>query len=120
MVSNWIVFLVLLLNATSAFVMPGGAIPARMPNNHVKGIRRHAITKLDVGVGVGSISRAGGAVSVSGRNLAVAGRIPWGKLLITKSQALNLISIMRAETHVMDLVVVFVLSVFPKKIGEFL
>lgn len=34
-----------------------------------------------------------------GRNLAVAGRIPWKKLLINKSQAKEILSIMRAETH---------------------
>ena len=35
---------------------------------------------------------------VSGRNLAVAGRIPWEKLLLTKAQARQIVKIMRAET----------------------
>lgn len=54
------------------------------------------------------------------RNLSVAGRIPWKKLLISKDQGRQIIAIMREETHVCDLVAVFILSVFLKKIGKFM
>ena len=55
---------------------------------------------------------------VGRRNLAVAGRIPWKKLLINKSQAKQIISIMRDETHALDILMCFVLSVFPERIGR--
>ena len=54
------------------------------------------------------------------RNLAVAGRIPWKKFLISKSQGREIVSIMMAETQVLDLVILFVISVFPDLIGKFL
>ena len=54
------------------------------------------------------------------RNLAVAGRIPWAKLVMTKDQAREIISIMRAETHALDVAMIFILSVFLKKIGRFI
>ncbi len=54
------------------------------------------------------------------RSLAVAGRIPWSKLSLTKVQAREIISIMRAETHTLDVVMVIILSVFLGKIGRFL
>jgi len=53
------------------------------------------------------------------RNLAVAGRIPWKKLILTKAQGLKVLSIMRAETHPLDVAIVFILSVFPERIGRF-
>ena len=55
---------------------------------------------------------------VGRRNLAVAGRIPWKKLLINKSQATQIISIMRDETHALDILMCFILSVFPERIGR--
>lgn len=54
------------------------------------------------------------------RNLAVAGRIPWSKLVMTKVQAREIISIMRAETHALDVAMILILSVFLKKIGRFI
>lgn len=54
------------------------------------------------------------------RSLAVAGRIPWQKLVVTKVQVEEWLSIMRAETHVLDIVVVVFLSLFLKKVGGFL
>ena len=54
------------------------------------------------------------------RNLAVAGRIPWKKFLISKSQGREIVSIMMAETQVLDLVILFVISVFPDLIGKFI
>lgn len=53
------------------------------------------------------------------RNLAIAGRIPWGKLLISKAQALQIISIVRAETHSLDLALMFFFAAFSEKIGKF-
>ena len=55
---------------------------------------------------------------VGRRNLAVAGRIPWKKLLMNKSQAKQIISIMRDETHALDILMCFILSVFPERIGK--
>ena len=54
------------------------------------------------------------------RSLAVAGRIPWQKLVVTKVQVEEWLSIMRAETHVLDIVVVVFLSLFLNKVGWFL
>jgi hypothetical protein len=66
------------------------------------------------------VSGVDAVVIDSVRNLAVAGRIPWKKLLITKQQRQQILSIMRSETHTCDLVAVFILSVFLKKIGKFM
>ena len=96
--------LLLLINASSSFVPPGGVVlpKVRKSAQHDMNMIHHADTNL------------------LGRNLAVAGRIPWRKLLINKAQALKIISIMRAETHSLDLIIVFILSVFPETIGRFL
>ena len=56
----------------------------------------------------------------SARNLAIAGRIPWKKLVLTKAQFHKVFSIMRAETHILDLLLLFIFSVFPDHVGEFL
>ena len=66
------------------------------------------------------VSGVDAVVIDSVRNLSVAGRIPWKKLLISKYQGRQIIAIMREETHVCDLVAVFILSVFLKKIGKFM
>lgn len=66
------------------------------------------------------VSGVDAVVIDSVRNLSVAGRIPWKKLLISKDQGRQIIAIMREETHVCDLVAVFILSVFLKKIGKFM
>ena len=99
MVWKWLAFLLLLtLNATSAFVMPRGAAAVR-----------GSATKLNAG-----------GTDVLVRNLAVAGRVPWKKLLISKEQGRKIMSIMRAETHALDMVILFVLAVFPDIVGRFL
>ena len=54
------------------------------------------------------------------RNLAVAGRIPWKKFLVTKEQGREIVSIMMAETHTLDMMILFIISVFPDLIGKFL
>ena len=104
MVWKWLAFLSLTLTATSAFVMPRGAIA----------VRRSA-TKLNAG---GTTDPH--VLSVTARNLAIAGRVPWKKLLISKEQWRKIMSIMRAETHALDMVILFVLAVFPDIVGRFL
>ena len=101
MVWKWLAFLLLTLNATSAFVMPRGAVAVR-----------GSATKLNAG--------GTDVLSVSARNLAVAGRVPWKKLLISKAQGRKIMTIMRAETHALDMVILFVLAVFPDIVGRFL
>ncbi len=49
-----------------------------------------------------------------------AGRIPWQKLVVTKVQVEEWLSIMRAETHVLDIMTVVFLSFFLNKVGGFL
>ena len=49
-----------------------------------------------------------------------AGRIPWQKLVVTRVQVKEWLSIMRAETHVLDIVTVVFLSLFLNKVGGFL
>ncbi len=117
MIWNWISFLQLslvLCNGTTwAFAPPRGIVMTT--------------TKLAVG---GSATTTASSLNAilhdaatkveSVRNLAVAGRIPWTKLVVTKIQAREIISIMRSETHVLDVTLVVILSVFLKKIGKFL
>lgn len=110
---NWISLTVILTvrNATStgAFILPRG----NNVNVDISATTKPTKTAL-------SVSGFDAVVSDSVRNLAVAGRIPWKKLLISKDQGRQILSIMRAETHVCDLVAVFVLSVFLKRIGKFM
>lgn len=56
----------------------------------------------------------------TGRKLVTMGRIPWQKLLISKSQGRQIISIIRSETHVLDLSVMFTLAFFSEKVGRYL
>ncbi|KAL3799966.1 hypothetical protein HJC23_007439 [Cyclotella cryptica] len=56
----------------------------------------------------------------SGRKLATMGRIPWQKLLISKSQGRQIIAIIRSETHVLDLSVMLTLAFFSEKVGKYL
>ncbi|KAL7538318.1 hypothetical protein ACHAXR_009067 [Thalassiosira sp. AJA248-18] len=125
MMWNRLSFFALLLNtAASAFVMPGGGGIIAPPNvlltQHHHAISSSSIsrptTKLNLG---GSAATAAGTAS-SVRNLAVAGRIPWKKLFVTKAQGKKIFSIIRAETHFMDLAIMFVFSIFSNQIGEFL
>ena len=86
--SVWPFCLALTLSVAAAFVAPGGgiALPPHRPHRTLESGR--PITSL----------RAAVPGVVSGRNLAVAGRIPWEKLLLTKAQARQIVKIMRAET----------------------
>lgn len=134
--------LVLILRSatTGAFVLPGDKIAIATKHHH------HQLPCRDVGNGGGGprrcprrgrsmtpattktkatttelhVSGVDAVVIDSVRNLSVAGRIPWKKLLISKDQGRQIIAIMREETHVCDLVAVFILSVFLKKIGKFM
>lgn len=90
-----------MLNATSAFVIPGGAVVTKVPHT------------------IRATTRLNNMVVDPVRHLAVAGRIPWKKLLVTKSQGRKIMSIMRAETHMCDVMIIFVLSFFSNPIGKF-
>ena len=108
--------LILLINASSSFVTPGGGgavLPKVRKSAQHNTLHQHQYKRTP-------ITRLNADTNVLGRNLAVAGRIPWRKLLINKAQARKIISIMRAETHSLDLIIVFILSVFPETIGQFL
>mmetsp|Transcript_29985 Transcript_29985/g.57326 ORF Transcript_29985/g.57326 Transcript_29985/m.57326 type:complete len:370 (+) Transcript_29985:125-1234(+) len=54
------------------------------------------------------------------RHLAVAGRIPWHKLLLTKAQALQIVYNIREQTHVLDLGIMFGVLAFSQNIVKFL
>jgi hypothetical protein len=56
----------------------------------------------------------------TGRKLVTMGRIPWQKLVISKSQGRQIISIIRSETHVLDLSVMLTLAFFSEKVGRYL
>ena len=56
----------------------------------------------------------------TGRKLVTMGRIPWKKLNLSKSQGREIISIIRSETHTIDLSLMIVLAFFSEKIGKFL
>lgn len=115
-VGNWISFTVLFIlrnsTTTGAFLLPSR-------NNVNVAISATTTTTKRTKTAL-RVSGFDAVVSDSVRNLAVAGRIPWKKLLITKDQGRQILSIMRAETHVCDLVAVFVLSLFLKSIGKFM
>ena len=99
-----LLLILVIINASSAFVSPSS-------NVSVPKIPSSQNIKLNAASDTSSL--------IVGRNLAVAGRIPWRKLLINKKQAMKIISIMRAETHLLDVVMVLILSIFPEKIGQF-
>jgi len=54
------------------------------------------------------------------RSLAVAGRIPWGKFILDHTQRMKLVSIVRMETHILDISVILALALFNVPIGRFL
>ena len=59
-------------------------------------------------------------VSSSGRKLVTMGRIPWHKLRLSKKQAGEIVSIIRSETHTLDISIMLILALFSNKIGRFL
>jgi hypothetical protein len=130
--SNWIPrtlrFLILHNATTWAFTLPRGNVAISAPrlrscHDVGAGCRRSrcgAVTTTTPTKIALNVSGVDAVVIDSVRNLAVAGRIPWKKLLITKDQGWQILSIMRAETHTCDLVAVFILSVFLKNIGKFM
>ena len=125
MVRNWISILVIpmLLHdaTTSAFVSPRGVVEATKLVAFGGGATKTTTAttaRTSLNASILHLDAASRVESV--RNLAVAGRIPWKKLVITKIQAREIISIMRAETHTLDVVMVIILSVFLGKIGRFL
>ena len=54
------------------------------------------------------------------RSLAVAGRIPWGKMVMTEKKMEKFVSIVRSETHLFDILLMTVFSIFSVPIGRFL
>lgn len=115
--------LLLLITSPSSAFMRGVGVPNTSPGRAVSSnkhpfasshtsYRNYGTTKLNVAAAAGAAS--------SVRNLAIAGRVPWKKLLITKAQARKVLSIMRAETHYLDLAMMLVLAIFPDHIGRFL
>ena len=42
-------------------------------------------------------------VTNTARTLAVAGRIPWGNFILNYKQRIQLVSIVRKETHILDI-----------------
>ncbi|KAL7545603.1 hypothetical protein ACHAWF_008961 [Thalassiosira exigua] len=112
------------LRSARAFATPGGARPTTTSLRrddavawpllpHIPGPRD--VRPLFASNSLNSLLDASAA-----RHLAVAGRIPWRKLLINKTQALKIVRIMRSETHFLDLLLVFVLATFPERIGKLL
>lgn len=83
----------------SAFVAPIGRVQRNQPTQVFIG---QVVTQLN-----------------SARSLAVAGRIPWGKLILTRKQLEKLVSIVRMETHLVDILLMVVLSLFSVPIGRF-
>lgn len=74
-----------LVASSSAFVSPvGRVVPKSSPVQFV-----HISTKTN-----------------AARSLTVAGRIPWGKFLLDCQQRIQLVSIVRKETHVLDITLV--------------
>eukprot|EP00985_Skeletonema_marinoi_P009290 scaffold4314_cov191-Skeletonema_marinoi.AAC.3 len=59
-------------------------------------------------------------VTNTARTLAVAGRIPWGNFILNYKQRIQLVSIVRKETHILDISVMLALALFNVPIGRFL
>ena len=130
MVRNWISILVIPMvlhdATTSAFVSPRGvvettklvAVGGGATTTTTTTTTTTATARTSLNASILNLDTASRLESV--RSLAVAGRIPWKKLVITKVQAREIISIMRAETHTLDVVAVIILSVFLGKIGRFM
>ena len=127
MVRNWISILVIPMvlhdATTSAFVSPRGVVETTKLVAVGGGATTTTTTttataRTSLNASILNLDTASRPESV--RSLAVAGRIPWKKLVITKVQAREIISIMRAETHTLDVVAVIILSVFLGKIGRFM
>jgi hypothetical protein len=126
MVRNWISILVIPMilhdATTSAFVSPRGVVETTelvaVGGGATTTTTTTATARTSLNASILNLDTASRLESV--RSLAVAGRIPWKKLVITKVQAREIISIMRAETHTLDVVAVIILSVFLGKIGRFM
>lgn len=58
--------------------------------------------------------------AAEGRNLVTMGRIPWKKLVLSKNQWHEIISIVRSETHTLDLSLMLFLAFFSQTVGKFL
>lgn len=56
----------------------------------------------------------------TGRKLVTMGRIPWQKLRLSREQGREIISIIRSETHTIDLSLMLILAFFSERIGKFL
>jgi len=54
------------------------------------------------------------------RDFAVAGRIPWKKLLLSKEQLARVVAIMKAESHHLDLIPIAIFAFYADWIGQFL
>ena len=100
--------LTILLSVASAFIAPSsGTGVAKSQTPHDKIFEERGSSRLGVMSSMIESVRGGDSV----RNLVVAGRIPWKKFLISKAQLKRIESIMRAETHVVDVVAMVVFSV---------
>lgn len=116
MIWKWLSsFLLLLsLHPTSSFVIPVGVIVTNDAPRKTISINTSPPTSTT------RLNNSSNNYAVSARNLAVAGRIPWKKLHITKNMGRQILSIMQEETHGVDVALMFVLSFFTERIGKFI
>ena len=106
----WILIVALkLLSAASAFIAPHGGGIVNTP--HGTQVRSPSLVALR-GAVVRHVVRGGDSV----RQLSVAGRVPWKKLLISKAQIGRIVSIMRTETNVVDVIAMVLFSAFSMRI----
>lgn len=82
------------------------------------GNRQRSILLPSIASSLGSTTSLN--VSSSGRKLVTMGRIPWHKLRLSKKQAGEIVSIIRSETHTLDISIMLILALFSNKIGRFL
>ena len=80
MIWHTVVSIFCVFASASAFVSPIGRVVNKSPVHYL-----HTSTQLN-----------------AARSLAVAGRIPWGKIILDCQQRIQLMSIIRHETHVLD------------------
>lgn len=118
------VFALSLVNRVSGFVTPSDGLITKNGFKHLpRSLTKSRRIVLRPSIAHHIISKSSLNMSPeTGRKLVTMGRIPWNKLrkIATISQGKEIISIIRSETHTLDLSLMLVLAFFSEKIGRFL
>ena len=109
LVPSVILVVVVLTTKASSFVIPSDrSINKRLPKltNRRGQVRIPSISSPIISMSALNMSPD------AGRKLVTMGRVPWSKLRLSKSQCLEIIAIIRSETHTIDLSLMLILGEF--------